>query len=64
MVRINGETVQADGISVSEYLAQEKLEPERVAVMLNGEILPKAEYDSAVLKDGDELDVIGFVGGG
>jgi sulfur carrier protein len=47
-----------------QYLNNEKLHPAHVAVMLNGEILPKAEYGEKVLTDGDEVEVIGFVGGG
>lgn len=64
MVKINGEEVMADGMTVSEYLAQEKLKPETVAVMLGNDIVPKGEYGSTVLSDGDELEVVGFVGGG
>ncbi|MGN1423138.1 MAG: sulfur carrier protein ThiS [Oscillospiraceae bacterium] len=64
MVRINGEQVQADGMTVSEYLAQEKLDPRTVAVMLGENIVPKGSYDSTVLSDGDKLEVVGFVGGG
>ncbi len=64
MVKINGEEVMADGMTVSEYLAQEKLKPETVAVMLGNDIVPKGEYGSVVLSDGDELEVVGFVGGG
>lgn len=64
MVTINGEQVNADGMTVSQYLAREKLAPERVAVMLGNDILPKSRYDSTVLSNGDELEVVGFVGGG
>ena len=32
--------------------------------MLGNDILPKSSYESTVLADGDELEVIGFVGGG
>ena len=64
MVKINGEQVNAEGLTVLQYLAQEKLAPERVAVMLGNEILPKSRYDSTVLSEGDELEVVGFVGGG
>ena len=64
MVKINGEPVQADGMTVSQYLAQENLKAETVAVMLGNDILPKSRYDSTVLSDGDELEVVGFVGGG
>ena len=64
MVMINGEQVQADGMTVSQYLAQEKLRPETVAVMLGNDILPKDRYGTTVLSDGDQLEVVGFVGGG
>lgn len=64
MVKINGEQVNAAGMTVMQYLASEKLSPERVAVMLGNDILPKSSYESTVLADGDELEVIGFVGGG
>lgn len=64
MVKINGEEVRAAGMTVAQYLAQEKLKPETVAVMLGNDILPKSAYESTVLADGDELEVVGFVGGG
>ena len=64
MVMINGESEQAEGLTVMQYLLQEKLNPQTVAVMLGDDILPKGRYDSTVLADGDELEVVGFVGGG
>ena len=36
----------------------------RIAVELNGDILPKYEYSDTMLKDGDRLEVVTFVGGG
>ena len=38
--------------------------PLAIAVELNEEILPKAEYAETVLKDGDVLEIVNFVGGG
>ena len=63
MVTINGEQKAADGMTVLELLGSMHLTPERTAVMIGGEILPKGEY-SKVLSDGDEVEIIGFVGGG
>ena len=63
MVTINGEPKAADGMTVLELLASMQLLPERTAVMIGGEILPKSDYSTA-LKTGDEVDIIGFVGGG
>ena len=63
MVTINGETKEADGMTVLELLSSMQLKPERTAVMIGGEILPKSDYSTA-LRDGDEVDIVGFVGGG
>ena len=38
--------------------------PERVAVELNRRVLDKEEYSRTVLKEGDCLEIISFVGGG
>ena len=36
----------------------------RIAVELNGDILPKYQYSETMLKDGDSMEVVTFVGGG
>ena len=46
MARINGEEINAENALISEYLENTGYSPERVAVMVNGEILPKTEYAS------------------
>ena len=33
-------------------------------VKINGDIVPKAQYSETVLKDGDSVEVVSFVGGG
>ena len=53
-----------DGKTLAEYLSSAGFDPKRVAVERNGAIVPKAEYAEAVLKDGDSLEVVSFVGGG
>ncbi len=64
MVKINGEEKNAVGKTVAEYLTASGYDLKRVAVELNGDILPKAQYDSTVLQDGDSVEVVSFVGGG
>ena len=65
MVKINGECIESiAGKTVTEYLAESGYDAKRVAVELNGDILPKAQYDSTVLHDGDSVEVVSFVGGG
>lgn len=64
MVKINGEHVNAAGQSVSQYLALTACNPIRIVIELNGEILPREKYDTTVLADGDQLEIISFMGGG
>ena len=64
MVKINGEFLEKDGKTVSEMLADMDINDQRVAVEINEEIVPKAEYGVTVLKDGDKVEVVRFVGGG
>lgn len=64
MVKINGEMVQADGKNVLEMLADMGYSEKRVAVEINEQIVPKAKYSETVLKDGDSVEIVRFVGGG
>ena len=64
MVRINGEDLDVSGKSVAEYLNLTGYDLMRVAVELNGNIVPKARYADIVFKDGDSVEVVRFVGGG
>ena len=64
MVRINGEDLDVGGKSVSEYLNSAGYDLMRVAVELNGDIVPKVQYAETFLKDGDSVEVVSFVGGG
>ncbi len=64
MVKINGEKLNIAGKTVAEYLATTSYDPKRIAVERNGDIVPKAQYSETVLKDGDSVEVVSFVGGG
>ena len=64
MVRINGEDLDVGGKSVAEYLNSACYNLMRVAVELNGDIVPKAQYADTIFKDGDIVEVVSFVGGG
>ena len=64
MVRINGENLDVVGKSVAEYLNSAGYNQMRVAVELNGDIVPKAQYADTIFKDGDSVEVVSFVGGG
>lgn len=64
MVKINGELLDKDGNTVAEMLADMDISGQRVAVEINEEIVPKAQYGETVLRDGDKVEVVRFVGGG
>ena len=54
-----------DGINVTKLIELEKVEtPEYVTVSLNDEFLDHDGFDSTVLKDGDNVEFIYFMGGG
>ena len=64
MVKINGTELDAAGKTVAQYLETTDYNRSRIAVERNGEIVPKPQYDSTVLQDGDVVEVVSFVGGG
>ena len=64
-MKVNGTYIKAEEqMTVGSLLEQQGYNRMRVAVEKNGEILPKAEYDSASLSEADELEIVSFVGGG
>ena len=64
MIRINGVDIDKIEISLMQYLEENSISPQRIADELNEEILPKANYAATVLKDGDVVEIVNFVGGG
>ncbi len=61
---VNGEERTVAAISVQAFLVSLGIDPQRVAVELNLDILPKSDYATTELKDGDRLEIVHFVGGG
>lgn len=61
---VNGEARTITPISMLELLRSLDIDPRRVAVELNHDILPKGEYESTVLNAGDRIEIVHFVGGG
>ncbi len=64
MVRINGEEKAAEGMTVAAYLEAAAFNTARVVVERNGEILPKERYATTALREGDEVEIVCFMGGG
>jgi sulfur carrier protein len=64
-VVINGtERSFDDGLSLGALIEQLGLKPDRVAVELNQNLVPRNHWPATALHDGDRLEVVHFVGGG
>ena len=64
-IRVNGEPREIAGpLSISALLAQFDIDPRRVAVEHNLEIVKRARYDTTMVQAGDEIEIVNFVGGG
>jgi thiamine biosynthesis protein ThiS len=65
LLHINGEQREfPDGLTVAALVGQLGMKPDRVAVELNLEIVPRAQWETTTLESGDKLEVVHFVGGG
>ncbi|MCW2337365.1 thiamine biosynthesis protein ThiS [Sphingobium sp. B2D3A] len=64
-IRVNGEhrRVRA-GHSIAHLANELGLAPEKVAVERNLEVVPRAKLADVIVEDGDELEIVHFVGGG
>lgn len=64
-IKLNGDPHEIPApLSVSALLQQLDIDARRVAVELNLAVVKKAAYDSSVITDGDEVEIVNFVGGG
>ena len=64
-VMINGERREvAEGLTVAQLLERLTIRPERVVVEVNLTILKRDQLVSTMLKPGDQVEIVHFVGGG
>ena len=62
---VNGESRRLDGQgTVADLIAALGLDPRKVAVERNLEIVPRSLHATTSLMDGDRLEIVQFVGGG
>jgi thiamine biosynthesis protein ThiS len=62
---VNGEPAQVPpGLTVTGLLVHLKVDPARVAIELNREIVRKTAWSTTHIEDGARLEVVHFVGGG
>ena len=64
-ITLNGDSYRIDGDTPLTILLERlKMRRGRVAVEINREIVPKAKYDATIVRAGDHVEIINFVGGG
>ena len=64
-VEINGEARDvADGISIQALVEHLELTGRRIAVEVNGELVPRARHAARPLAPGDKIEIVTLVGGG
>lgn len=64
-LQINGEAQQLEGVStLAELVEKQGLAGRRIAIELNGEIIPRAEHASTALTERDEIEIVHAIGGG
>lgn len=65
-ITVSGEKKEVkDGLTVAQLVVDEKVEtPEYVTVTINDEFVESGAFESTVLKDGDSVEFLYFMGGG
>jgi thiamine biosynthesis protein ThiS len=65
-IQINGEPreIPQSFLSLNELLDTLSLPPQRIAVELNKTMVPRSNWEKTTLKDGDQIEIVHFVGGG
>ncbi|UTW53840.1 sulfur carrier protein ThiS [Kordiimonas sp. SCSIO 12610] len=62
---INGDEKRTKaGQNLAELLESMEINPTKVAVERNREIVPKSTYHDVMIEEGDQLEIVHFIGGG
>ena len=65
MITLNGDAFEVAGpLTVSELLTRLEIDARRVAVEHNLVVLKRAAFDQTLVREGDEVEIVNFVGGG
>src|SRR2546425_10421893 len=64
-IQVNGDRHELrDESRLSDLLKELSLVPERVAVELNQQVVRRNDWPNTILKEGDRVEIVHFVGGG
>lgn len=65
MIIVNGKKYnEYDGVTLEEVILKLEYDKSKIAIELNGDIISRDKYQSVEMKDGDQMEVVSFVGGG
>ena len=64
-ITLNGEPFELSGpLTVTELLSRLEIDARRVAVEHNVTVLKRTAFDETVVREGEEVEIVNFVGGG
>ena len=64
-IKVNGENIKiSDPLTINGLLKHIGLDDRRVAIERNLEIVPKSNYSVTNISDGDQIEIVHFIGGG
>ena len=64
-IQLNGSPYEInDGTNLNELLIKLKIQKNKVAIEVNGEIVEKKKYPNLILNKGDIVEIVQFIGGG
>ena len=65
VITLNGERFELDQpLSVTDLLARLDIDPRRVAIEHNLTIIRRQTFTDVMVKEGDRVEIVNFVGGG
>ena len=64
-IQLNGDPYEViNGTNLNELLNKLKLQKNKIAIEVNGEIIEKSKYSNLILRRDDKVEVVHFIGGG
>ncbi|GAB5046871.1 sulfur carrier protein ThiS [Thermodesulfovibrio sp. TK110] len=63
-VRVNGSEMDVKATTIAELLEELEINPQRVVVEVNLEIIKRDRFSEHKIKEGDSIEIVNFVGGG
>jgi sulfur carrier protein len=64
-IQLNGKKVKIQrNLSIKDLMKKYRLKENKIAIELNGTILPKDHYKNKKVKNNDKIEIVQFIGGG